>query len=283
MKIAYGTYAMPNVPLEEAFPALAGMGYDGVEIWIGAPHVGATPDQMDTARRKQLRDLLRTDSLGVPALMLAGAGDVYAPSAEDHQANLERMRVCAQLARDLGMNEPPVLAMGFGGGREDWDEIKNHMVELLNDYAQVAEEEDFLLAGEAHCGAAVDRTERIVWLLETVNHPRIKLHFDIVHLFLAGEPIADAVRTLVPYTAHTHITDAIRHADGTFDLLLLGQGDLDTITYLRAMDEAGWDGFITLEVSGMVWSREDYDPMQAAKFCYETLSTAFEQAGVRRG
>jgi len=281
MKIAYGTYAMPTVPLEEAFPALARMGYDGVEIFIGPTHLGAMPDQMDAVRCKQLHDLLQAHSLGIPALMIAG--NLYTPNAADHQANLERMRVCAQLARDLGANEPPVLATGFGGRKENWGEIKAHMVELLNDYAQVAEQEDFILAGEAHCGAAVDRSERIVWLLETVNHPRIRLHFDIVHLFLAGEPIADAVKTLVPYTAHTHIMDAIRHTDGSFDLFLLGQGELDTTTYLRAMAEAGWDGFITLEVSMMIWSREDYEPMPAAQFSYDAISTAFRQAGVRRG
>ena len=281
MKIAYGTYAMPDLPLEEAFPTLAGMGYDGVEIVISPDHVGAMPDQVDAGRRRKLRDLLRANDLGVPALLVLGG--IYKPSLADHQANLEHLRVCAQLARDLGMNEPPVLAMGFGGRCDDWDNIKEHMAQQLHDCADVAEQEDFVLAGEAHCGAAADRSERIVWLLETLNHPRIRLHFGIVHLFLAGEPIEDAVRTLVPYTAHSHITDARRHDDGTFDLLLLGHGELDATAYVRAMHEAGWDDFITLEVSRMVWSREDYDPLAAARFCYESLCTAFEQAGVPRG
>ena len=35
VKIAYGTYAMPTVALEDAIPALADIGYDGVEICIG--------------------------------------------------------------------------------------------------------------------------------------------------------------------------------------------------------------------------------------------------------
>lgn len=281
MKIAYGTYAMPTVPLEEALPALAGIGYDGVEVCISARHVGATPDEMDADRRSVLRDLLRTHNLGVPALFLLGS--LYTTSPEDHQANLERTRVCAQLARDLGVREPPVLATGFGGKKDDWEAIRGHMAELLHEYAEVAEQEDFILAGEAHTGAAVNCSERITWLLGKVNHPRIRLHFDIVHLFLAGEPIEDAVRTLVPYTAHTHITDARRHADGSFELVLVGQGELDSAAYVRAMHEAGWDDFITLEVSAMVWSREDYDPLQAAQVSYDALTAAFERAGVARG
>jgi len=281
MRIAYGTYAMPDMPLEEALPTLAEMGYDGVEIFIGPKHVGATLEQMDAARRSKLRDLLQTHGLGMPAFMVAGS--VYNPSAAEHRARLEEMRVCTQLARDLGMREPPVLACGFGGRSDDWDSMKGRMIEQLHDYAEVAEQEDFILAGEAHCGAALDRSERIVWLLDTVNHPRVRLHFDIVHLFLAGEPIQDAVRALVPYTAHTHITDARKHEDGSFDLLLLGRGDLDTVTYLRAMHQAGWDDFITLEVSARIWSRADYDVMEAARSSYETLNAAFAEAGVPRG
>ncbi len=281
MKIAYGTYAMPTMPLEEAFPTLARIGYDGVEICLSSRHVGATADQMDTQRRTRLRDLLRGHGLGVPAIFILGG--IYTPNQEDHQANLERMRVCAGLARDLGMDEPPVLATGFGGRNEEWDAIKRELVEQLRDYAEVAEQEDFILAGEAHAGAAVNCSERIVWLLDEVAHPRIRLHFDIVHLFLAGEPIEDAVMTLVPYTAHTHITDARRHEDGTFELVLLGQGELDAATYVRAMRDAGWEGYITLEVSAMVWSQDDYDPVAAAEFCYESLTTAFERAGAPRG
>ena len=41
MKIAYGTYALPQMSLEEAFPVLAEIGYDGVELFIGPKHVGA--------------------------------------------------------------------------------------------------------------------------------------------------------------------------------------------------------------------------------------------------
>lgn len=281
MKIAYGTYAMPMVRLEDALPGLAAVGYDGVEICIGPKHVEPTDDSLPLARRKALRGMLAKHSLGLPALFVLG--HVYTESEKDHQANLERMRRCAQLARDLEMPGTPVLAIGFGGPKPQWDEIRHRFVELLADYAEVADEEDFILAGEAHAGAAVDRSERIVWLLEELDNPRVRLHFDIVHLFLAGETEAEAVRTLVPYTAHTHITDAIKRPDGGFELVLLGKGQLDATAYMAAMAEAGWDSYSTLEVSTMVWAKEGYNPWQTARFSYESLCKAFEGAGVSRG
>jgi sugar phosphate isomerase/epimerase len=281
MKIAYGTYAMPTMRLEEAIPALAGIGYDGVEVCLGPKHAGSMPAEMDAERRRTARKLLADHGLGVPALF--SLGSVFTDSDEAHRANLEHIRACAGLARDLGLREPPVLAIGIGGGKDQWEGIRERLVALLGDYAGLAAREDFILAGEAHCGAAVYNAERAVWLFDTVNSPRVRMHFDIVHMFLAGEDIEQSVRTLVPYTAHTHVTDARRHADGTFELLLLGQGELDATAYVGAMHKAGWNDFITLEVSAMVWSKPEYDVMAAAQFSYDSLATAFERAGVLRG
>ena len=280
MKIAYGTYAMPTVPLEDAIPALAEIGYDGVEICLGPKHHGSMPDQINPARRDALKRLLRDHGMGVPALFVLG--HILAKDDEEHQATLALVRETAKLAHDLGLREPPVVAIGIGGQTAKWEEQRHEIVRLLRDYAALAESEGFVLAGEAHCNAAADRSERITWLFDTVGHPAIRFHFDIVHLFLAGEEIEQAVKTLVPYTAHTHITDAVKLPDGKFDLKLLGQGDLDSVAYMKAMKAAGWTDFITLEVSTRVWSQPDYDPMAAAKFCYATLNSAFQAAGVAR-
>ncbi len=281
MKIAYGTYAMPNTPFEEAFPMLAGIGYDGVEVCVSPRHVGADLPDLDASRRARLRDLLAETGLGVPAVFMLG--HLLNSNPEEHRATMARVRECAQLGRDLGAGDEPVVAVGFGGRRDDWESVRGQMADLLGDYGALAEEEGFVLAGEAHCGAAVDRSERVVWLMEQVGHPRVRFHFDIVHLFLAGEDIAQVVRTVLPYTAHTHITDAIRHEDGTFALVLLGRGQLDSVEYIRAMKQEGWESFITLEVSTMVWSKDDYDVRLAAEECYAALDGAFKAAGVARG
>jgi sugar phosphate isomerase/epimerase len=280
MKIAYGTYAMPTVPLEEAIPALDQMGYDGIEIAIGPKHTGSMPDQIDPARREKLKSLLKERDMGVPALFMLG--HVLVEDSEAHGKNLKHVQDVVQMARDLGMRTPPVLSMGIGGKSALWETQKSEIVRLLKDYAKLASQEGFILAVEAHCGAAVDRSERALWVIKAVDSPWVRLHFDIVHFYLAGEGIEDSVKALVPITAHTHITDARKHKDGTFDLLLLGQGDLDSATYVKAMHEAGWNDFLTLEVSVRVWSKEGYDPLKAASFCYATLDNAIRKAGVPR-
>ena len=281
MRLAYGTYAMPTVPLEEAIPLLKGIGYDGVELCISSERFHTLPDQIDAARRKRLRTLLRENDLGIPALMVIRRKALARDDAE-HRQNLEQIQKAAELARDLGAGDVPVISMAFGGKTDLWDAQRDELVSRLRDYAQLAAEEDLVLAGEAHRGAAVDCTERALWVVRSVGDSRVRLHFDIVHFFMAGEAIEDSVRALVPITAHTHVTDARRRADGGFDLCLPGEGDLDLITYVKAMHESGWSDFITLEVSGSVWSKEGYDPVAAATSCYGSLSKAFREAGVHR-
>lgn len=278
MKIAYGTYAMPMVPLEEALPAVAKIGYDGIELAIGPKH-SSMPDQWSSSMRGGVRNMLSELNLGVPSLFILGG--LLTEDTEVHKGNLRLIREVAQLGRDLDLGPNPVLSMGIGGKSALWDAQREEIVRLLEDYARVASEEGFVFAGEAHVNAAVDRTDRAIWLMNTLDNPLIRLHFDIVHFYLSREPIEETVAKLVPYTAHTHVTDARIHEEG-FELVLLGQGELDCTAYIRAMHKAGWTDFITVEVSAMVWSKEEYDPFAAASFSYTTLDNAFKASGVPR-
>ena len=62
--------------------------------------------------------------------------------------------------------------------------------------------------------------------------------------------------------------------------LLPGEGDFNYVAYFQAMTKAGWSGCITVEISGMIFSKPDYDPWPAAGFSWKTLSTARGEAQV---
>ena len=278
MKIAYGTYATPTMPLEKALQMIADIGYDGVELCISPKHK-SMPDDLDSATRQKLKKKMSQLNLGVPSLFMLG--HVLTEDKEAHQKRLDLIKQVVQLARDLDMGDSPVISTGIGGRTAMWETHGDLLLQLLEDYAKLASDEGFILAVEAHCNAMIDRTERAVWLMESANNPLIRLHFDIIHFYLAKDPITETVKKLVPYTAHTHVTDAEILENG-FKLVPLGRGELDCVEYVKAMYEAGWDDFITVEVSTMVWSKEDYDPFAVAALSYSTLNSAFKEAGVPR-
>jgi sugar phosphate isomerase/epimerase len=278
MKIAYGTYAMPTVPLEEALVTVAEIGYDGLELAIGPRH-NSMPEQIDASKRQQLKQMFKELNLGVPALFVLGG--LLTDDEEIHRKNIQLMSQVMELARDLDIGSQPVISMGIGGRSPEWEARRDSLLGLLKDYAKVAADEGFIFAIEPHSGAMVDRTERAIWIMETLDNPNVRLHFDIVHFFMGGEDIEETVFKLVPYTAHTHVTDAKKTDEG-FELVLMGNGDLDAVTYVKAMHESGWNDFITLEVSVRVWGREDYDVNEAAKQSYAVLDATFKKAAIPR-
>ncbi|MGB9596991.1 MAG: sugar phosphate isomerase/epimerase family protein [Candidatus Poribacteria bacterium] len=275
MKIAYGTYATPMMNLKDSLKMMADIGYTGVEIAISPKHI--MPEEFGKSHRKDLRSIIDDLGFDVPGFLVLGS--VIQSDSYYHQKRLDLIKRVVELARDIDIKRMPVISTGSGGNSENWENKKTDLAKLLEDYAEVGEQEDAIIAVEPHFHALVDRSERAIWLMETLDNPFIKLHFDIVHNFLMKEPIAETVKKLIPYTVHTHITDAKLLDDG-FELVPLGQGELDCVEYVKAMKEARWDDFITIEVSAMVWSKEGYDPISVATISYETLIKAFESAGV---
>ena len=94
-------------------------------------------------------------------------------------------------------------------------------------------------------------------------------------------PTAESVAALAQHTVHTHVKDQRGRAPD-FEFLIPGEGDFDYVEYLDAMKAAGYDDYITVEVSMMVQQREDYDPLGAAGLAYRTLEEAFEASAAER-
>jgi len=277
MKIAYGTYATPMMTTKDSLHMMASMGYEGVEIAISPKHI--MPENFDRLQRQILSNVLDESGLEVPGFLMLGSA--LPNDKQSHNKRLDLTKWVIELARDIGVKRTPVISTGSGGSSANWDEKKDDLARSLDDYAKVASDEGAIIAVEPHFNAMVDRSERAIWLMKTLDNPYIRLHFDIVHIFLAKEPITEAVHKLVPYTAHTHVTDA-KILENGFELVLLGQGQLDCVEYIKAMKDAEWTDFITVEVSAMVWSKEGYDPISAASLSYDVISKAFDTAGVSR-
>ena len=84
---------------------------------------------------------------------------------------------------------------------------------------------------------------------------------------------------MAPLAIHTHVKDQ-RGLYPNHEFLTPGEGPFDFVHYLNAMHAAGYQGFITAEVSVMVQRRPDYEPMAHARLAYDTLERAFSETGV---
>ena len=130
---------------------------------------------------------------------------------------------------------------------------------------------------EPHVGSILEHPNHAVWLIQRINSPSVRLNFDISHFAVAGYPLNDTVAKLAPLAIHTHVKDG-RMVAGKVQWLLPGEGNFDYTAYLQAMAKANWRGCITVEISGMIFSKPNYNPWLAAEFSWKTLSTARKEA-----
>jgi sugar phosphate isomerase/epimerase len=88
------------------------------------------------------------------------------------------------------------------------------------------------------------------------------------------------VPKLAADSVHTHLKDQ-RGNYPNHQFVVPGEGDFDFPRYLRAMERAGYEGAITIEISKMVQERPGYDPAEVVARSYDVLTRAADEAGVR--
>jgi inosose dehydratase len=272
MRISYCTWGMMHVDIEEALPAVAAIGYRGIELAV-TPRWPTELYSLDAARKKRIRELCRQHNLVISAV--AAHTSVCEEDAEQHEANMQRLRDTIDLADELRQEgEQPVVASLLGGHVDDWGRLRELAAERVHALGEYAASKGVIFACEPHSGTAFDLPRKALWLMEQVNHPAVKINFDISHFDILGIPIEECVPQMAPISAHTHVKDQ-RGIYPYHEFLTPGAGPFDFIRYLGAMHQAGYTGWIGVEVSVMVQRQKGYDPFVDAALGYYALKHAF--------
>jgi sugar phosphate isomerase/epimerase len=156
--------------------------------------------------------------------------------------------------------------------------LKGLLFERMGALVRYGEQRGVVIAAEPHVGNMLDSVDRVLELLNVIDSPFLKLNFDISHFNVQGVPYQESVAALAPHSVHTHVkSERGRAPDHEF--MIPGEAPFDWVGYLHAMRAAGYDEYITAEVSIMVQRRPNYDPLAAAELTYRTLARAFDEAG----
>ena len=279
MKIGYSTWGMPTLPIDTALEHLAALGFDGVELTV-IPGFSTELDTLDSAERKRIRQLLDRHGLDLPAV--AAHQPMLSTEDDVHAENWRRLTASAGLCVDLaGTDGVPVLNTTLGSNPNEWNSQQNLILERVGALVDYCISREVVLAIEPHVGDGLNSPERSLWLLEEINSAYLKLNFDISHFEVQGMSTAQVVQLLAPHSAHTHVKDQ-RGLVPDYEFLIPGEGPFDFVEYLKLMQKAGYDDYITAEVSMQVQGRPDYDPLGAAELTYRTLNSAFRETGISR-
>src|SRR6266567_2651479 len=278
LHLAFSAWAMRDLPVEQQIDIVQRAGYVGICLVSDPTFNSLDPATTSAAERRGVRALL--DSNGLALSAIAGHANPLEPDAAKRQANLDRIRAGLDLAADLAgpAGPPPLVSMGYGTP-ETYDIDCGALVERFSDLSKHAAKTGGALALEPHVGQAMDQPEKIVALMQAVDSPNFRLNLDNSHFEVMGRDMDEYLPLLVPYAVHTDLKDQ-RGRSPAHEFLVPGEGDFDYGRYLRALTAAGYDGYLTVEISVMVQRRPDYDPGEVAARSFRTLLAAAQESGV---
>lgn len=277
MQLGYSAWAMPELPVVDQIALVREAGYVGIEL-VSGPGSSLDAQRGDADERRLIRRQLDDAGLALPSI--AGHGNLLEPDPEKRAAQLARVHAAVDLAADLAGPEGPPCVVTMAYGRPNrYEEVREAVAENFGELARYAGERGVVVALEPHVGQAFDLPEKVLWLLERVGSPHFRLNFDNSHFEVVGRDLADYVPLLAPLSVHTHVKDQRGRAPD-YQFLVPGEGDFDYARYLAAMERAGYQGFITVEISKQVQNRPDYDPAVTATRSFETLTAAAARSGV---
>ncbi len=274
--LGFSTYGMQSLSTERAIEILVDIGYDAVELTVRSGW-DADSAKLDAKRRRSLRMLLEDSPLLLTSLM-----EQVHPSDDGQQrVALERLKMAAGVAHDLAPTAPPLIQTVLGGG--NWEQAKGRLVDRLAEWVKIADATDTTIAIKPHRGGVVSQPAEAVWLIEQLGQPqRLRMVYDYSHYAFRNLPLAETIRTALPYTAHVALKDAAKR-NGRVVFQLPGEaGTIDFPAVIKQLHEGGYRGDFSCEVSSMVSSQSGYDSVTAAKTCYNNVAAAFRKAGVER-
>ena len=268
-QVGYGLYGMRDLPYMEGLAHIARIGYKHAEITL-RPGWNTEPRLLTRANRAEIRK--RIADLG---LTLVDVMEGIQPASNVTVAqNLERLRAAAEVAHECSPGGPALIQTPIGGRPGTWMERRELMAEELATWASKLNELDVTFCIKPHSKQAMGRPEQLLWMLDRVDHPRLKGVYDYGHFMAFGLGLEETIRQVAPRAGFVHIKDAVGMApDHRF--VLPGDGGVDYARFLKAMAEVGYQGPIVVEVSTDVFSQAGYDPVATAQSMWNRLSPIF--------
>ncbi len=235
-------------------------GAEGIQIY--AVQGEMAPENLTSEQRKEILDLTVSNGLVVSALCGDFGGHGFR-NIQDNKWKIEKTKRIMDLARDLECN---VVTTHIGVVPEDkcnpeW-KILQEACEELGEYGDKI---GVRLAIET--GPETASTLRN--FLDSLNSNSVRVNLDPANLVMVtGDDPVKAVYELKDYIVHTHAKDGIMlkrtdpsviynffadggiedlHLEDYFRETPLGEGHVPFDDYLKALNDIGYNGFLTIE------------------------------------
>lgn len=175
-------------------------------------------------------------------------------------------------AQELGVKV--VVTFGFSRGGAAPAEPPEDVYNTLRLAAERAAASGIVLAVETEDGFWADTGERTAAMINTINHPALRINWDPGNSFCAGEtPFPTGYAAIRGMVHHVHFKDAKRNTDGRADFVVDGQ--IDWKGQIDALTLDAYDGYVSIETHLR-------PKIAAARATFERLKSLLEPSGATR-
>ena len=245
-RFAVCTYGFHKVSLDDACRVTRDAGLGKLDVWGRAPHLslaepGCRPDEVQA---KAAQYGLTIEVLGT----YPGAGFSSSDEAQ-RRRSLEEWKQTVDAAVQLGAR-----AMRVRPGEGEDPAIIPTILPYLKEAAAYAQAKGVRCGMENHGGSLAGDPDVCVDLCTQVGSPAFGVLYDPCNLLHAGVDPRGAYDMFRQHIVHVHLKDGRHTADGSFQRVVIGQGEVDVKGIIERMDADGYTGPMSLEYE--MWDTE---------------------------
>ncbi|WP_440006071.1 sugar phosphate isomerase/epimerase family protein [Halomicrococcus sp. SG-WS-1] len=251
MQFAFSANAFHEYSPVETIETLAAIGYDGVELLFGGSHLHPSDtDEDDIAAVTNALDDTGLDISNCNAFMMS-AEDFQHPSyiEADPQYRERRVDYTRQALELAAAFDADSISIQPGGPIPDGKSYAwgvETFTESLQTVVPTAEQVGVDILIEPEPDLLIETADQYLDIAHRIDSTAVGCNFDAGHLFCVGEDPVRAVEKLSGSTPHYHLEDI--PADRTHEHTQLGDGAMNIDGFLEAVEDTGYDGFVTVEL-----------------------------------
>ncbi len=248
-----------KLPLDDSIELARKLGLNGIQVYATTGKF--SPDSLDQNRKAHIKQLLKESGLEISALC-GDMGGFGFQKAEDNPVRIAKTKAIIDLAEEFNV---PVITTHIGVIPAD----KNHprykiMLDALNECGEYAASKNITLAIET----GPESAKTLLAFLEDTKCG-VGVNLDPANfVMVTGQDPIEAVKLLGKYIVHTHAKDGkmLKQTDpeiiydcfarggieglNILDYFIetpLGEGQVNFAAYINALQEVGFDGYLTIE------------------------------------
>lgn len=243
--------------IKTAIKSAAAIGADGIQMY--ATRGAYSPEALDSAARRELLDFVKSNGLRFSALCGDLGMGFFRP--EKNRELIERSKRILDLAKDL---ETDIVTTHIGVvPADETAERYKIMQEACFELSRYADSigSHFAIETGPETSAVLKN------FLDALHSTGVAVNLDPANLVMVtGDDPVGAVYNLRDYIVHTHAKDGIMLTRGDPEVIYnvtphaaeldkidyfkevpLGKGNVDFAAYLKALEDIGYRGFLTIE------------------------------------